>query len=389
VNELRAFVALDSGVDRDLVSAALPSDNGFRLVGVIEGLDATWTALQETATDLLLVACAGYSERALVLIDGAIKQRPDRPVVVLCTDTPNGFTRRVFEVGADDLVALPESPEHVAFVLEKTLARRRGADRAAGIANGELICVVGPKGGTGKTLTACNLGVGLAARGHSVALVDLDLQFGDVGLALGLAPERTLFDLARSGGSLDAEKLDAYLLRHESGLRALVAPARPDQAGSVTADLLRDVYATLRASFEFVIVDTPPGFTPEVIATIDAASQVVMVAMLDALSLKNTKLGLETLELMGVDRDRIRFVLNRSDSKVGITSVDVATIVGRPVDVAIPSDRDISRAVNEGRPIITAKSRSDAAKGFAALAAMYLQPNGAPTRRRRLLRRRG
>jgi pilus assembly protein CpaE len=387
--EVRTFVALDSGVDRELVSASLPTQNGMRLVGVIDGLDETWPALQETPSDLLLIACTGYSERALLLIDGAVKQWPDRPVVVLCAGEPNGFTRRVFEAGADDLVTLPETPDRMSFILEKTLARRRGAERASGIATGELICILGPKGGTGKTLTACNLGVGLAAAGRSVAVLDLDLQFGDVALALGVAPEKTIYDLARSGGSLDAEKLDAYLMRHESGLRVLVAPARPDQASAVTADFLRDVYATLRSTFDFVIIDTPPGFTPEVIATVDAATRVIMVGMLDSLSLKNTKLGLETLELMGVDRDRITFLLNRGDSKVGISHVEAASIVGRAMDVVIPSDRDIPRSVNEGTPILQAKARSEAARGFSTLVSMYLNPDTGKKQRRGLFRRKG
>jgi len=158
-----------------------------------------------------------------------------------------------------------------------------------------MICVLGLKGGGGKTLTSVNLAVALADAGHSVAIVDLDLQFGDVGLALGLEPERTIYDLVRSGGSLDAQKLEDFLTVHHSGLRALLAPARPDQAGVVTPEFLKDVYPLLRSTHEFVIVDTPPSFTPEVIGAVDESSEVCMVAMLDSLSLKNAKLGLETL----------------------------------------------------------------------------------------------
>jgi pilus assembly protein CpaE len=234
-----------------------------------------------------------------------------------------------------------------------------------------MICVLGPKGGTGKTLTSCNLAVSLADTGHSVAIVDLDLQFGDVGLSLGLPPDKTVFDLAKAGGSLDAEKLESYLAKHESGARVLMAPTRPDHAGVITTDFLRDVYAMLRSTSDYLIVDTPPGFTPEVISSIDSSSNVCMVGMLDSLSLKNTKLGLETLELMGYQPERIRLVLNRADSRVGITREDVAAIVGRAPDVLVPSDRDIPRSINEGVPIVHSKARSEAARAFRDLAASY------------------
>jgi pilus assembly protein CpaE len=369
--QIRALVAMDDGVDRDVVQAALPSDSEIQVVGLVDGLEESWTTLQETPTDLLVVACAGYSDRALFLIDGAVRQRPERPVIVLSEGSPNGFVRRVFESGADDILTLPQSPETVAFTMQKAVARKAGAAVGGSVALSPMICVLGPKGGTGKTLTTCNLAVTLADHGAKVAVVDLDLQFGDVGLALGLVPEKTVYDLAKSGGSLDSDKLDAYLTTHSSGVRVLMAPTRPDHAGVVTTEFLREVYATLRATYDYVIVDTPPGFTPEVIASIDSSSHICMVGMLDSLSLKNTKLGLETLELMGYDRDLTRLVLNRADSRVGITREDVAAIVGRTPDVFVPSDREIPRSINEGVPIVLAKHRSEAARAFRSLAGMY------------------
>jgi pilus assembly protein CpaE len=369
---IRALIALDDGVDQESVRSALPVDNHIQIVGLVDGLEESWTMLQETPTDLLVVACAGYSDRALFLIDGAVKQRPERPVVVLSEGSPNGFVRRVFEAGADDLLTLPQAPDVLAFAMEKAIARKLGGAVGSGVALSPMICVLGPKGGTGKTLTSCNLAVSLAEKGHKVAVVDLDLQFGDVGLALGLTPEKTIFDLAKSGGSLDAEKLDGYLATHKSGVRVLLAPTRPDHAGVITTEFLREVYAAARTMSEYLIVDTPPGFTPEVIASIDSSSHVCMVGMLDSLSLKNTKLGLETLELMGYDADRTRLVLNRADSRVGISRDDVVAIVGREPDVMVPSDREIPRSINEGTPVVLAKGRSEAAKAFRTLAGMYV-----------------
>ena len=132
-------------------------------------------------------------------------------------------------------------------------------------------------------------------------VVDLDLQFGDVGLALGLARSRRSTTSPSSGGSLDADKLESFLAEHPSGARALLAPLRPDHAAAVTIAFLREVFALLRARYDFVIVDTPPAFTPEVIAAVDSSSHLCIVGMLDALSLKNTKIGLETLARMGYD----------------------------------------------------------------------------------------
>jgi pilus assembly protein CpaE len=370
---VQALVALDTGVDAHYVQSLLPTDSPtFEIAGVINGLDEGWRTLQETAPGLLIIVCAGYSDRALYFIDGAVKQQPDRPIVVLATGSPNGFVRRVFESGADDILTLPESGERIAFTLEKALARRKGAALASGVALAPMICILGPKGGTGKTLVSSNLTVALASQGHKPTLVDLDLQFGDVGLALGMRPDKTIYDLARSGGSIDADKLDAYLLNHSSGARVLLAPTRPDQASAVTVDFLRDLFTTLRTMSDYVIVDTPPGFTPEVIAAIDSSSHACMVGMLDALSLKNTKLGLETLELMGYDAGRVKLVLNRADSRVGISREDVTAIVDRVPDVMIPSDRQIPVSVNDGQPIVIVEERSEAARAFRTLADMYI-----------------
>jgi pilus assembly protein CpaE len=294
-------------------------------------------------------------------------------VIVLLEGSANGFVRRAFESGADDLVALPATSDQIKFALEKAIARKSGTTGQESVGTAPMVVVLGPKGGTGKTLTCTNLGVALAAKGKRVALVDLDLQFGDLGLALGLRPDRTLHDLARSGGSLDATKLDSYLGTHSSGARVLMAPTRPDQAAGVSTALLRDVYAVLTATFDFVIVDTPPGFTPEVIAAIDRSTHVCAVAMLDSLSLKNTKLGLETLDLMGYDPERVSLVLNRADTKVGITPEDVLAIVGRQPDVLVPSDRDIPRSVNDGKAITSAKPNSRAAAAFRELADAYMR----------------
>ena len=95
----RTLVAVDEGVDMDALQSILPIDPEIQIVGVVDGLEDSWTTLQETPTDLIVVACADSSDRALFLVDGAVKQRPERPVVVVCDGSPNGFVQRVFDAG--------------------------------------------------------------------------------------------------------------------------------------------------------------------------------------------------------------------------------------------------------------------------------------------------
>jgi pilus assembly protein CpaE len=371
------YAALEESLGLEEIREALPSGTPVRAVALAEAGHAGNEVLQDA--DLVIVGCSQAQDEALVVISAAMAQRPDRPVVVLYQGSPNGFLERAFEAGADDLVALPQAPGQLGFALEKALARRRGA----AVATGAMITVLGPKGGTGKTVTSSNLAVALAVAGKSAVLIDLDLQFGDVGLALGLEPTRTIYDLAVSGGSLDGEKIDGFLVEHSSGTRALLAPLRPDQAAAVEPAFLREVFDILRSRYDFVLVDTPPAFSAEVIAAVDASSHLCVVGMLDALSLKDTKLGLETLEQMGYDPAAVTLVLNRADSDVGITQADVAELLGRTPDVLVGSDRAIPRALTNGQPIVVAEPRSKAAGSYGSLAQKYLaatarQADGAP-----------
>jgi pilus assembly protein CpaE len=368
---IRTLVVLDGSLSEDEIAPSLPTGGGVEVVAVVPGIDRAATMLGDTPCDVLVIACAGYSERVLLFTETAVQVAPHRPVIILSTGSPNGFVRRAFEVGADDLVPLPHSADGVRFAIEKAIARRERVSVRSDGAIGKLIVVLGPKGGTGKTLTATNLSVALQQAGKTVALVDLDLQFGDVALSLGITPKKTLHDLVESGVTVDEENIDEFLATHQSGVKVLMAPSRPDQASAVTVELIREIYTVLRRIYDVVIVDTPPGFTSEVIASIDMSTDLVMIGMLDSLSLKNTKLGLETLDLMRYDPENVRVVLNRAHSRVGISTTSVSRVLGREPDVFVPSDREIPRTINEGVPIVSTLPRSDVAESFRTLAALY------------------
>ncbi len=381
---INVLLAHDNSVEGPWVEQYITHSPEIGVSDVQNSLTPGSDILHNTDADMLVIACGGNSPSAVGLIEWWATNYPERAVVVLCEQSPNGFVQKAFQAGADDLVVLEPGPEiseagatHVAFALHKALVRKvRPAEADSSLAT--MVCVLGPKGGIGKTMVSCNLALTLLARRKRVVLLDLDLQFGDVALSLGLRPERTIYDLATSGGSLDANKVDAFLISHHSGLRVLAAPIRPDQIGAITTEFMSNVINVLRNEFEYIVVDTPPSFSPEVIAAVDASTYVVMVGMLDALSLKNAKLGLETLDLMGYPAERVRVVLNRANTSVGITNRDVSNILERAPDVLIPSSRDITTSVNEGNPIVLSQKRSEAARSFNQLADLFSKVTAAP-----------
>jgi pilus assembly protein CpaE len=365
---VRTLVAVDGNVDSMLVERVLADP---RVAVVAVGDPSMGWPGRENA-EALLIVCRDESEAALELVRRAQVTYPGRPVVVVCEGSPNGFLRKAFRAGAEDVVQMTASQTAIDTYLALAKAVARRDSEAVATAHGRVITVLGPKGGTGKTLVSTNLAVALSAGDGRAIGVDLDLQFGDVGLAMGVRPERTMYDLALSGGTPDAAKLDGYLAEHSSGAAALLAPTRPDQATAVTPDRIREILRVLRTAVPFVVVDTPPALSPEVIAALDESTDVCVVTMLDAPSLKNTKIALETLQLMGVTTP-IRIVLNRSDSNVGITHTDVVRILGRAPDILIPSSRDVVRSVNAGEPIVLDTGRrNEPGKAMRALAGLFL-----------------
>lgn len=397
------LVVSDDSLAESTIRAALPTTTSIRFVSLRDALESAAEMVAETAPSVVLVSCSSNVEWGLRVIGDMASVEPSRPIIALYSGNPNGFMEPAFRAGAEDLIVLPQPPDQLAFELQKIIARRRGPGTER--PRGELITVLGPKGGTGKTVTATNLAVALADSGVKPLVIDLDLQFGDVGLALGLKPERTIYDLVQTGGSLDAEKIEGFAVKHFSGASALLAPTRPDQAAVVTTGFLRDLFTIARRSYDFVIVDTAPAFSPEVIVAIDASSHLCLVGMLDALSLKDTKIGLETLKQMGYSTDDVALVLNRADSSVGISMSDVYSLLKKEPDILVPSDRSIPRALTIGETIYEADPKSGAGRAYESLAQHYLKlarayepaagfdtaelEGAGPTgpRRRRLLRR--
>lgn len=218
--------------------------------------------------------------------------------------------------------------------------------------DGQIITVFAAKGGCGKTTVAVNLGVVLArGTGRRVCVVDLDLAFGDVAISVQLDPVRTIVDAMPMAGHLDITGAASLLTRYRPGLEMLLAPVTPGDADKVSAALVGELLTVLRGMFDFVVIDTPAQFSEHVLTAMDASAHHVLLTTPDVSALKNLRVTLDMLDLLSYPRQIRSVLLNRSDSKVGLSLEDVERAVRCPIAAFVPSSRAVPISINKGTPI--------------------------------------
>ncbi|MGH8998039.1 MAG: P-loop NTPase [Acidimicrobiia bacterium] len=304
-----------------------------------------------------------------------VQERPDVGVILMAPDVSTALLRDALRAGVKDVLAHPADPEAFAESVGRVQGTLRVSPAAAGPGErGRCIAVASMKGGSGKSVVATNLAAELARRAQRpVALLDADLQFGDAAVLLRLMPSHTLVEAIEYLDRLDAQLLEGLLARHEAtGLYVLAAPPEPAFADRVTGAQITKIIEVLLTFCAYVVVDTPTYFNDVVLSVIEHADDVVLVAGMDIPSIKNVKLGLQTLRLIGVDESRIKLVLNRVNSKVKLDVASVERTLGIKSDVRIPSDIAIPESVNKGVPVLLDAPKNPAARSFEELGQLFL-----------------
>jgi pilus assembly protein CpaE len=299
----------------------------------------------------------------------SIREHTQAPVLVVASSGSAGLLEQALDAGVADVLLLPQLVENVVFAIRKATHSGRRHAEAGGGRQGKIVTVFSPKGGTGKTVIATNLATAAAKfEGRKALLLDLDLQFGDAAIMMGVEPDKTIYDLVVAPGELDSEKLAGYITKHPCGLSVLPAPLRPEDAELVTEAKLGRLLEVARESFDVIVVDTSPFFHGPP-------------------TLKNLRLALQTLDLLSFPKSRVKIVLNRSNSKVGMKPNEVEGALGMKVRFEVPSDRAVPLAVNRGNPVVLAEESADVSRAIKSMAKeMFRAPKEeAAGKKRRLI----
>jgi pilus assembly protein CpaE len=350
-----------------------------RVVRVADPDEAMAAVAAEGRDVLAAIFGPSIADRDALALAGALQQgTPDISVVVIRRQESGELIRQALRVGIKDVLSSTSDETAIrtaaarAIEIARTLRGRLGGgaptDPAGGRALGKVATVFSSKGGCGKTFLSTNLAVALSQGGAEVVLVDLDLHFGDVAIMLHLFPSHTIYDAAQNP-ALDAMTLKSFLTHHDSGIWTLVAPTEPTAADTINPGTIGTILRLLRTAFDYVVIDTPPAFSEPVLAAFDESDWLVMLATLDVPSVKNLRLTLQTMELLHVPKSRIRVVVNRADSKVGLRLPDVEKLLSSPVDTTIPSSRSVPLSVNKGSPIMLEEPKGPVAESIRRVAA--------------------
>jgi len=337
-------------------------------------------------TDVVLHVVSSSSAPEVSTEVASLRSRSTAPIILAAYGEPNGIVEMGLAVGAADVLSLPQPPETVLFALRKAALASSSTDA------GKVLTVFSPKGGSGKTVVSGNIAVAAARAGVNTLLVDLDLQFGDAALTMGVAPRATIADLAGSSGPTDVEKLKAFVCSGPTAsLSLLAAPPRPEDAQLVNQVELKAILDTARSAYGAVVIDTGPLFDVAMLAAVDCSDQLLIVCNPEITSLKNVRIGLDTLERLGFPRGRISIVVNRVGVPGGVTQKDIEQALEAEIAYELPDDAAVSRAVNRAVPAVIEDKEGRFARAVSALGTSLLveaEPVAAQPQRRSLLRSR-
>ncbi len=275
-------------------------------------------------------------------------------------------------VASDDLAALADASRR-SLALSARLRTSAGKGHEE---TGRVITVFSAKGGVGKTTMSTNLAAYIASRGHRTLLIDLDLGFGDVAIAMHLdqQPNKTMEELAAMAGHVDEGALSSVITVHQqSGLDVLCAPTNPSGVERIPAASVTEVLRVARQLYEFIVIDTPPAITDHVLAAFDLSDSIVLIATPDIPALKNLRVALETLDLLGSPAEARTVVLNRSGAKVGLSAADIVTAIRHDIAVMVPGSVDVPAAVNHGTLLTLDQPRHPVSLAICELAEQFIR----------------
>jgi pilus assembly protein CpaE len=390
-DQIRVLVVDDIPETRDHLTKLLSFESDIDVVGAASSGREALDMAGKLTPDIILMDINMPDMDGITATEQMAATLPSAAVVMMSVQGEADYLRRSMLAGAREFLVKPFSSDELTASIRQVHSRER--DKASRMASvpvatagsggggaatsdgggdpGRIIAVFSPKGGVGRTTVAVNLAVAAATDlGKKVVLVDASFQFGDVGVLLNLNPKsKSIADLLPQLEANELDSLDMFVIDHTSGVRVLLAPPTPETAELITPAAVRKVLETLRRNHDLVVVDCTAFFNDTTLAILDIADVILTMLSLEITSIKNMRLFLEVAQQLGYETGKVRLILNRADSALGIRVADVEQSIGRKVDETIVSDgRSVVYALNRGVPFYLSNKEAQVSQDILRLA---------------------
>lgn len=390
-DKIRVLIVDDIAETRENIRKLLQFENDLEVIGAASSGRSGVEQSKELKPDVVLMDINMPDMDGITATELIRRNSPHTQIVILSVQGDPNYMRRAMLAGARDFLTKPPAVDELTAAIRragkmaleekaKAEALAQGGVVSAGGAplparSGKIIVLYSPKGGTGVTMLAVNLAVAMRSQEGSVVLVDGNLQFGDVAVFLNEQVRNSVLDLAVRADELDAEVVEEVLISHtSSGVKVLAAPPRPEYAEKITGDQFAKVLKFLSRLFDYVIVDTSSILTDVVLSALDISDVILLVTTQDIPALKNARLFLDLADVLGIERRRIVFMMNRFDRRIGILPEKISESFKHEVATVFPfDDRVILPSINKGIPFMLGDRTTPLARGILNLAQILKQ----------------
>lgn len=370
MDKIKVVIVDDTEETRNNVKTLLSFEKRIEIIGEAENGEEAIFIVKESKPDIVLM------DINMPVMDGIRATEeininvPETAVIIMSVQGENEYMRKAMTAGAKNFLNKPFSSDDLITTILKTYdieSQRRQRSNITKVkeeVKSKIITVFSTKGGVGKTTLASNLSVSIArATKKRVALVDLDLQFGDVAIMLNASVKNTISDLIKEINQLDSDVMEDYMVTHFSGVRVLPAPIKPEYAEYITASHVEKILNTLKDHYHYIIVDTSASFHETVLQALDMSDKILMLSTLDLPTIKNVKSGLDVMETLHYPKEKVNIVLNKASEQFGIKYKDFENTLKHQIWAFIPEDsQTVITSANKGFPFVMTRTETKVAK---------------------------
>lgn len=371
-DNIRVLIVDDLPETRENVRKLLQFESDIEVIGQAGTGEQAVEMAQEFRPDIILMDInmpgidgIGASQKISELV-------PTTQIIIMSVQSDSDYLRRAMLAGARDFLTKPFGGDELVAAVRRVNAKRPVVHRApvqsqTGVATtgmkvvaaeGSVISVFSPKGGSGCTTIAINLAVSLAQREFRTLLIDGSLQFGDVSVMVNMKPVTSIVDFSSRDGEIDSDLVNSVVQVHKSGLHVLMAPPRPEMADVVTDKSIKDLLVNLRPLYDFIIIDTTSSLNDIALTLLDEADRILLITQQTLPSLKNVSRFFDLAQSLDYQTKKVWLVVNQATKKQGISIKDIGDTLKRPIFMVIPEDTlTVSTAIDQGVPVVLGNGR--------------------------------